>query len=405
MDTSLKPSTQRPPALRLIAVVTGEHRPLSGKKEGQNPPQTRRKAPSRQSRAKRSLLGGMLLVALLHLGLAGLLETACPHWRDPEFGHRLHQLRRLQQQAAASRPLVLILGTSRAQNGLQPSAMLLGDGSSSPLVFNYALTGSPPLKVLLTLHRLLDCGIVPDAILVELLPLWLASDAPAEVVFAPTAERLSWSDLHHLRPYCADFDLLYWHWWKLRLTPWSTQRVILKSHWCPRWLPWNERVDPFWTGMTADGFMPFLYAEPTPEFRQRTCEHARREYAYAFGGITFGERSIQAMEELVAICRQRGIALAWFEPPTSPRFRSWFAAGVWERGQQDMLALAQQWNIPVFLSTLEMREEEFADGHHLLRAGAARYSQWLAEQHVRPWLTSSGLISSPPSESKSRAKP
>ncbi|MEJ5276454.1 MAG: hypothetical protein WHU94_11145, partial [Thermogemmata sp.] len=90
----MKPSTQRPPALRLIAVVTGEHRPLSGKKEGQNPPQTRRKAPSRQSRAKRSLLGGMLLVALLHLGLAGLLETACPHWRDPEFGHRLHQLRR-----------------------------------------------------------------------------------------------------------------------------------------------------------------------------------------------------------------------------------------------------------------------------------------------------------------------
>jgi hypothetical protein len=355
------------------------------------------------------LLGGMLLLALLHLGLAGLLETACPHWRDPEFGHRLHQLRRLQQQTAAIRPLVLILGTSRAQNGLQPSAMLLGDSTSSPLVFNYAQTGSPPLKVLLTLHRLFDCGVVPDAVLVEVLPLWLASDAPAEVVFESTAERLTWSDLVRLRPYCADYDWLYWRWWKQRLTPWSTQRVILKSHWCPRWLPWNERVDPFWTGMMADGFMPFLYAEPTAEFRQRTCEHARREYAYAFEGITFGERSIQAMEELVAVCRQQGIALAWVEPPTSAQFRSWFAPGVWERGRQEMLALARKWNVPVFLATLEMREEEFADGHHLLRQGAARYSQWLAEQHLRPWLVSQGLISSQPfpssQPSPSQAKP
>lgn len=403
MDTQFMLHAKQLPALRLIAVVAGNRHPISGKQEREIPSQPRLKAPSRRHRAWRSLLWGLSLLGLLHVGLAGLLETACPHWRDPEFGHRLHQLRRLQQQNSAPRPLVLILGTSRAQNGLQPSAMLLGDDVSSPLVFNYALTGSPPVKVLLTLYRLLDRGIIPDALLVEVLPLWLASNAPAEVVFEQTMERLSWSDLRRLRPYCADYELLHRRWWKQRLTPWSTQRVVLKSHWCPRWLPWSERVDPFWTGMMEDGFMPFLYAEPTPEFRQRTCEHARREYAYAFAGITFGKRSIQAMEELVTICRQKGIALSWVEPPTSPRFRSWFVPGVWERGQQDMLALAQQWNIPVFLAALEMQEEEFADGHHLLRHGAARYSQWLSEHYVRPWLSS--LRSIPSYSSCSKARP
>ena len=30
-------------------------------------------------------------------------------------------------------------------------------------------------------------------------------------------------------------------------------------------------------------------------------------------------------------------------------------------------------------------EEEFADGHHLLRSGAARFSRRLADEHLREW--------------------
>jgi hypothetical protein len=390
MNTQLKLRSKRLPELRLIDVVTDKRHPSSGKHVGDLPPSQRVKL--RRQRAMRSLLWGALLLGLLHLGLTGLLETSCPHWRDPEFGHRLHRLQRLQKAIPTTQPLVIILGTSRAQNGLQPSAMMLVKDERAPLVFNCALTGSPPLKVLLTLHRLLDAGIVPDAILVEVLPLWLTSDAPAEQVFERTSERLSWSDLRHLRPYCVDYGELHREWLKQRLTPWSTQRLILKSHWCPHWLPWSERVDPFWTGMMDDGFMPFLYVDPSVEFRQRSCEHARREYAYAFGGFTFGQRSIQALAELVSLCRQKGIAVAWVEAPTSPQFRSWFAPGVWERGRQDMLDLAEQWHVPVFRADLDIQEEEFADGHHLLRQGASRYSRWLAEHHLYPWLFSLGLL-------------
>jgi hypothetical protein len=325
-----------------------------------------------------------IVVVALHLALAICIETICPHWRDPEFGHRLHQLQQLCQ-ANQTRPLILILGTSRAQNGLQPAAITFPDQTTPPLVFNAAQTGSPPVKVLLTLRHYLDAGIKPQAVLLEILPLWLALDAPAEDVFAPIAERLGWQDLSYLEPYCDDPHHLRRLWWTQRLACWSAQRTILKSHWCPRWLPWNERLDPFWTGMTADGFMPFLYAEPTPEFRQRALEHAQREYAYAFKRIVFSPRSLTALTELIDLCRHRGIALAWVEMPTSPRFRSWFAPGVWDHGHQQLAALAQQWQIPLFPADLPLEEEEFADGHHLLRSGAARYSRWLAEQHLRRW--------------------
>jgi hypothetical protein len=392
MNTRLKLRAERLPGLRVMDGMTDQDHPSSQRREEDIPHHQGGEASSRRNHAMRSLLWGVVLLCLLHLGLSGLLETLCPHWRDPEFGHRLHRLQKLCNDNSTSRPLVIILGTSRAQNGLQPAALVLSDDKPVPLVFNCALTGSPPLKVLLTLHRLLDAGIVPDAILVEVLPLWLASDAPAEEVFKRTSERLSWGDLCHLRPYCVDYNQLYWEWLKQRLTPWSSQRLVLKSHWCPTWLPWSERMDPFWTGMMDDGFTPFLYVEPTEEFRHRSCEHARQEYAYAFEGISFGQRSIQALAELVSLCRHRGIATAWVEPPTSPRFRSWFAPGVWEQGRQDMLELAKQWNVPVFPADLDLQEEEFADGHHLLRRGAYRYSRWLAEHHVYPWLSSLGLL-------------
>lgn len=349
--------------------------------------------PWRRRRAVRVLLTALIAVLLLHLLLALLLETACPHWRDPEFGHRLHQLQRLRQQPEFQhRPLVLILGTSRAQNGLQPAAMVFADATAAPLVFNAAQTGSPPLKVLLTLHRFLDAGTRPDAVMLEVFPPWLALGDPPEKVFANCSERLSWQDIRHLEPYCDDPGQLRRLWLSRRLACWSAQRTILKSHWCPRWLPWNERLDPFWTGMMPDGFMPFLYAEPTPAFRQRAIAHAHDEYAYAFRSIVFSPRSVKALEELTVLCRQHSIALAWVEAPTSAGFRSWFEPGVWEQGRQQLLALARQWQVPLFPADLELDDAEFIDGHHLLRSGAARYSRWLAQQHLWPWWAACGLI-------------
>ncbi|MCS7021819.1 MAG: DUF1574 domain-containing protein [Gemmataceae bacterium] len=387
----IAPQASRGPVLRLVGVVGDNLAP---------PADVRRKKQCARVQKARSALKWTLLALLgFHLGLAALLETVCPHWRDPEFGHRLQQLQRLQLLTEPRRPLVLILGTSRAQNGLQPAAMEFEQQPCSPLVFNFAQTGSPPLKVLLTFRRLIDAGIVPDAIVVEVLPLWLAIDAPAEVVFASSVERLTWRDLTYLAPYCHNQQRLQRQWLRRRLTPWWTQRSVLKSHWCPRWLPWNERVDPFWTGMMADGFMPFLYAEPTEDFRQRAQAHARLEYAYAFQGFRFTSGCLSAVAELVSLCRQHGVAVAFVEPPTAGQFRSWFAPGVWEHGRQQLFNLAQQWNVPLFPAELPLEDHEFADGHHLLRSGAARYSRWLAERYLRPWLQAEGILtsaSSPP---------
>jgi hypothetical protein len=317
--------------------------------------------------------------------MSGALETVKPEWRDPEYGHRLVRLMQLQRRSP-DRPLVLALGTSRSQNAIDPSAMGFPDQSDSPLVFNFGQSGSAPLKVLLTLERLLDEGIRPRAVVVEVLPVWLAADGPAERLFRDVEPRLSAGDLRRLAPYCAEATALERKWLAARIAPWSAHRVVLMSHWLPRWLPWGERIDPQWQGMEPDGFVPYPSQFSSPEFRAAAAAHARREHGGCFAGYAFGASSLQVIRDLVNRCREERIDVLFVEPPVSPMFRDWFAPGVWESGDAHLRAFAAELGVELVPPLDGLEESHFIDGHHLLREGAATYSRRLADRHLKPWL-------------------
>lgn len=353
---------------------------------------TRPRAPSRRSSACAGLLSGIGLALAAMLGLSGALETVKPEWRDPEYGHRLIRLRQLQSRWP-DRPLVLALGTSRTQNAIAPGAMGFPDESGSPLVFNFAQTGSPALKVLLTFLRLLDEGIRPTALVLEVLPVWLAADGPAERIFRNVEPRLSAGDLRRLAPYTADRSALERKWVGARIAPWSSHRVVLMSHWLPRWLPWSERIDAQWQGMEADGFVPYPAQFASPEFRAIATAHARREHAGIFAGHAFGESSLRALRDLVARCRDERIPVLFVEPPVSPMFRGWFRPGVWESGRERLRLLAVELGIELVCPLEGLQESDFIDGHHMLRETAACYSRRLAKERLGAWLARVGALS------------
>ncbi len=50
--------------------------------------------------------------------------------------------------------------------------------------------------------------------------------------------------------------------------------------------------------------------------------------------------------------------------------------------------LSDELGCPVFEAPTDYAEEDFADGHHLLRPAARRFSRELAARHIGPWLAS-----------------
>jgi hypothetical protein len=342
---------------------------------------------SRRRDARAALGFGLAVFLVADLAMAIALETVMPEWREPEFGHRLATIRQAQRESP-NRPLVVVIGSSRTQNAIRPASMNLPDTPLSPRVFNVGQTASPPLKELLTLKRLLHEGVKPAAVMVEIMPAMLTVDGPAEDQLKTQVARLDFSDLGLMAPYCENVEALRLAWLAARAFPWHTQRHSLVSHWFPRWLPWERRIDFQWDSVDADGFQPL--GEVSPEEREKAVKHAHKEYEGAFARFepqsVDKTISVRVMRDLVATCRAEKIPVAFLIPPVSPAFRAAFAPGVYSAGEAYLLGLGRQLDVVVFPAPRDMTEDEFRDGHHLLKAGAERYSRWLGENYLKPWL-------------------
>ena len=344
-------------------------------------------APGRHSRrrARQAVLAGVIFVVLFNLGMNLALETVKPEWRDPEYGHRLKDLRRCLQ-AEPDRPLVLVLGSSRPQMGLSPAALGLDNGPRSPLVYNFSAAGCGPIHELLTLKRLLDSGVQPSVVLVEVLRPVLAGNGGADQLLHPA--RLGYADLNRLRPYCDDPEELRWNWVQQRLLPWYSLRLYLMSHWAGSMLHWKSRQDFMWKQMKERGWLPYFFDELPAEKRAQGIAEAQTQYAGYFTHYQIAPRPDQAYRELLSLCRARGIRVGFFVMPESPTFRQWYPPGAEETAKHYLEQLGREFAVPVFDASAWIDDESaFADSHHLMRTGAERFSRRFGQECLAPWLT------------------
>lgn len=348
---------------------------------GRRPPP----AATARRRARRAVLCGLVALLAAMVGMAVAVESVRTHWRDPEYGHRLRQIRHWKQ-TRPDRPLVVAVGTSRTQMGLSPAHMGFADAPGSPVVYNFGQAGAGPLQLLLTVRRLLDDGPAPDFLLVELFPAALAQDGPAEVQFQFWQSRLGAADVRRLEPYCDDPAALRRAWAAGRANSWHTHRQVLLSHWQPGWLPWPKRLDFQWTRLDPHGWMPYPFeALPEAERRKGTGK-ARDLYVAALTDYRIGASSERAVREIVSRCRGAGIPVAFYLTPEGPSFAGWYAPETRAKFAAFCGVLTRDLGVSVFDAAGGFADAEFADSHHLLRSGAVRFSRTFAAEHLAPWV-------------------
>jgi hypothetical protein len=350
--------------LRLPRFAPGLHLPVGPARNGRR-------------RARAGLACGAAAVLAAVLGMAATVETAKPEWRDPEYGHRLNQLRALRA-AHPDRPLVVAVGSSRTQMGVSPAAMGFPDTPGSPLVYNFGQSGAGPLRLHLTVERLAAAGVVPDVLLVEFFPAAFAHDGPAEEQLKDLTARLSWGDLRRVEPFAADAGALRRRWAGERLRSWHSLRLVLMSHWQPNWLRWQDRLTFQWDQMDPFGFTPYPLEEVPEPDRDRGIKRVRDQYAGLMADYRVGAMSDRVLRDLLNRCRERGVRAVLYRTPEGPSFRSLAATA-----EPTVGAYLAGLGVPVMEPAGEYAESDFADGHHLLRRGAERFSQQLADT-IRP---------------------
>jgi hypothetical protein len=336
-------------------------------------------------RARRAVLWGLACYAVVVL----LLNLVCDHWPHSLCNLWWQKWRSLQQLVATSpdRPLLVALGSSRAEAGLEAGLLndLPGPGGRPFLAYNFSVSGTGPLGEALSLHEMLAAGIRPRLVLAEFVPP-LLNDMRKGCVseeYWLSPGRLTLSQVLFLQPYLGRADHVRRNWLQARLAPWYVMRPWLQL--------WGQAVlsgSPTEAPPPWDAWGYHCLAQQPPKVRRTLRDLTYDQYAKSLGTFELGAGPVQAMRDVLERCRHEGIPAVLFIMPES----RWFGRMYSPQGLAALRGLLEQlrdeYGLPVIDGTDWCAASEFQDGHHLMAKGAHEFTLRLRGELQRILATS-----------------
>lgn len=318
-------------------------------------------------RAAIAVLVAVGLFAAVQFGFGTAADTDA-RLRDPAFADKIARLNRLN----CDRP-TLMLGSSRTLLGFH--AARFEQTTCSP-AFNFGTPATGPITHLVYLNRLLNRGIVPKALLLEVLPPMLADGdgGPIEQTFL-TGERLTGDEVATVEELGFQPTAVRPKWRESVYAPWYSLRCQLVGRVAPSWLPWNHRYD--WGRKTDE----FGWATPprqsvTDDERAEHLAKAHKEYATTLARLNPHGRPLLALRRIVDTCRERGIPVVLVLMPEATTFRAMYPAGLDEKIDTELKSLG----VPLIDARGWLADDDFYDGHHPFTAGAEKFTDELAKR-------------------------
>src|SRR5439155_24777706 len=246
---------------------------------------------------------------VLQLCLGQGIERWLPRVRDPHYTVRAAKLDNLIAKNPKA-PLVVMIGSSRTQLGLQGGRLSRKAESANAEVFNFGIPASGPIAQLVCLRRLLDHGVRPELLLIELTPPFLSQrgNKPMEEEMLD-ASRLELAELRRIETYYDRPWRLWSPWLMAQCLASSRRRAELRPQLAlDAAKPWTASDDPF-QPMDDHGWLPMMMSA-TEEQRRKLTGLAYQQYRGALQEFELSQGAVQALRDILALCRQRDIPTA-----------------------------------------------------------------------------------------------
>jgi hypothetical protein len=350
-------------------------------------------APRKPRRARRLaahtraiLLWGVGFFIAAHVGLLVGTQGRWPQLRDPEFGYKLMRLRR-HLGGEPNRPVLLVLGSSRTGQGVRPGVLpdLAAPDGRKVLVYNFSQVGSGPLAELVTLHRLLDEGVRPTWLAVEVLAPVLCRKNDSVGNPKLGVSRLTWRDVRLLRHYVPEPEALTRHWIESQLAPWYAHRFSMMNHYAADALPWRLRMD-HWKALDDWGWSDLGLDDDDKVNDPTALELARKTYQDDLKHYDIAPMMDRALRDLLALCRRRAIPTVLYLMPEGRVFQSWYAPAARARIDTYLTRLSRECRVPIVDARNWMEDDYFFDNHHLNRHGATAFTRRFGAEVIPPLL-------------------
>lgn len=342
-------------------------------------------------RARRTVAWAVGLFAAVQVG-TGLLAEAYPRLRDPLYGDKFVKLRRklaAPTPAGAKPATVVMLGSSRtglAFHGSRAEQAITASTGRPAAAFNFGVPASGPVTHLIYLRRMLDAGVVPDLLVVEVLPSMVHADpgGPLERLWF-YADRVTFSERATLTGHGFDPAAVRDRYARSVLLPAYTLRFQVMCRVVPSWLPWQVRFD--WSrGADECGWGKFESQIVGPERRALGVAQARAEYAGAYGCLSPGGGAAQALRDLLAACKEKNIPARLVLMPEGTPFHDLYGPGADDRLLAFLREVSAEYDAPLTDARGWLPDEMFSDAHHMLQAGAEAFTDRLTRDAIVPAL-------------------
>jgi hypothetical protein len=278
---------------------------------------------------------------------------------------------------APDRPLVLMLGSSRTDWAFQAGRL---SGQPGPdgrplLVYNFGVPTNGPLHQALYVNDLLDEGVRPRLLLVEFVTAHF-NDSRRGILSEEHFTECHWLNAHQLlffHPYFNNPRHALTYWLEARLAPWYGYRWSVHEH-----LQGHHSVrdpyDPVWKPMDRWGWRILGKDFGTPAYRAWRWAYAARWYGESLRRFRLGKKPAQALRDLLTRCRREHLAVALVLMPTTKEFDALYNPEGRAALAHFFAELRQDYGVEVIDATDWLDKEDFDDGHHVLTAGAEKFT-------------------------------
>jgi hypothetical protein len=335
----------------------------------------------------RGVLGWALLFFVGgQLALSLALDNIASRLRASDYEHKRQGLAALRRRHP-DRPLVLMLGSSRTLDGFQAGRL---DGRPGPdgrpiAAFNFGLILTGPIKENLHVQTLLDEGVRPRLLLVEVLPPLLNAPGGGRKGEEDwiRVEMLSATDLARLWPYCVRPGRAAEDWVCSRLLPAYYHRPRIMGSVAQSWLdpavkPQPEKLIDRWGYSCASGQRIL-----TPSNCWRWTGQAYQMFGAPLRGYRLGTGATRALRDLLDRCREEGVPVGLVLMPEGSAFRAWYPPEADEAVAGLLADLQGEYGVAVIDARTWVPDHGFWDSHHMLPAGAEVFTAKLIPEVER----------------------
>ncbi len=330
---------------------------------------------------------GVLVFVAIQVALSGA-STVTHLVADPVYADKERQLRRLERVAPPGTPRVILLGTSRTGYGFAAGRVQSAatEAGTPAVVFNFGVPGAGPVTHLIYLRRLLAARHRPDLLILEVLPPLLADmpDGPLETRMLK-GDLLTRDEVELVGRYAMPVERLRQQQREAARSPVHEHRFKLLGRIFPSSLPYQLRYD--W-GRTPDpnGWGASDVSDVSDEQRARGVASTANEYRDVFLHDLPTGPSVTALRDTLALCRVERIPVAIVIFPEATAFRVLYPPHVEPKLARFCADLSAEFGCPVTDARTWVADDLFVDSHHLLRTGAASFTDRFAVEALLPFL-------------------